>query len=244
MDIRFLKKIGFSDKEAQLYLSLLRLGPSSVRRLAEVSGLNRGTAYDLLKSLQEKGVVSFYDKESKQHFVAENPEKLFTVLKQQAEDLQQADQELGKLVPELQALYHKGGERPIARYFGKKDLNLVLEDVLSTCAESEEKLYRIYSAEGLRHYLYTGFPSFSDARVGKGVRVKVIALGDGGELRGLDERKWLPTAEHTPTYIIIYPGKVASISLNAQGDPVAVVVENDGVYETQKEIFEALWGRL
>ena len=46
VDISLLKKLGFTDKCAQVYLALLRLGPSSVRALAEESGLNRGTTYD------------------------------------------------------------------------------------------------------------------------------------------------------------------------------------------------------
>ena len=92
--------------------------------------------------------------------------------------------------------------------------------------------------------MYDDFPSFSDVRVAKGINVKVIAIGKGGELRGMDERKWLDLESETPTYIIIYPGKTAYISLNAKKEPVGVVIENDGVYETQKGIFDQLWKTL
>lgn len=244
MDINFLKKLGFSDKEAKIYLALLSLGPSPVRKLADYSGLNRGTAYDSLKWLQEQGVVSFYNKESKQYFVAENPEKLYDVIHRQEADLRDVNQQLEKVVPELQALYNSGGERPVARYYEKKNISEILEDVLACCEKAGEKEYRIYSVEGLREYLYENFPNFSDVRIGKGIRVKVIAIGDGGELRGLDERKWLKQKIKTPTYIFIYPGKTAYISLDAKKEPIGVVIENDGVYETQKQIFDSLWNVL
>ena len=65
MDIAFLKKLGFNDKTAKIYLALVKLGPSSVRSLAEFCGLNRGTTYDALKWLQEQSMVSFYRKKSK-----------------------------------------------------------------------------------------------------------------------------------------------------------------------------------
>ena len=78
-----LNKLGFSDKSAKVYLALLQLGPSSVRKLAEFCELNRGTTYDTLKWLQEKGIVTFYQKETKQYFVAENPEKLLNLAKNQ-----------------------------------------------------------------------------------------------------------------------------------------------------------------
>jgi HTH-type transcriptional regulator, sugar sensing transcriptional regulator len=244
MNIHLLKKLGFSDKSAEIYLALLKLGPSAVRTLADHVGLNRGTTYDALKWLQEQGVVTYYKKDSKQHFIADNPETLHRMIHRQEEALKRIDTEIEKHLPELKALFHKGGERPVARYFSKKEINRILEDVLAVCEESEEKEYQIYSAEGLREYMYEGFPTFSDVRIAKGISVKVIALGEGGELRGLDERKWLKSKSDTPTYIILYPGKTAYISLNAKQEPVGVVIENDGVYQTQKSIFDILWKTL
>lgn len=244
MDVNLLKKLGFSDKYAKVYLALLRLGPSSVRNLADATDLNRGTTYDALKWLQEKGVVNFYKKDSKQQFVAENPDKLHALVTEQKQELDVVDRQLDKVIPELHALYNKGGERPVARYVSGKELRLILEDVLETCEQTEEAEYRIYSAEGLREYLYKHFPTFSDVRIAKGISVKVIAIGGGGELRGLDERKWLQKKHAAPTYILIYPGKTAYISLDAKEEPVGVVIENNGVYETQKYIFDALWETL
>ena len=244
MDINLLKKLGFSDKYAKVYLTLLRLGPSSVRNLADATSLNRGTTYDALKWLKEKGVVNFYKKDSKQLFVAENPDKLHKMVLEQRENLDVVDQQLDRLIPELHALYNKGGERPVARYFTGKELRQILEDVLLTCEQDEEPEYRIYSAEGLREYLYRDFPTFSDVRIAKGISVKVIAIGDGGELRGLDERKWLPKKDGIATFIIMYPGKTAYVSLDAKEEPIGVVIENEGVYQTQKQIFDSLWSTL
>ena len=132
----------------------------------------------------------------------------------------------------------------MARYVEKAQISSILQDVLDTCADDPEQMYRIYSAENIREDLYDGFPTFSDVRVARGIRVRVIALGKGGELRGLDERKWLPIEKSTPTYIIIYPGKTAYISLTAQGEPMGVVIENAGVYETQRVIFDEFWASL
>lgn len=244
MDIDILRKIGFSDKYSQVYLTLLRLGPSSVRGLAEASGINRGTAYDALKWLEERGLVSFYEKEAKQYFVAEDPERLRDVLERRTLEVNEAERSLASFIPELKSLYHKGGERPVARYFERDELHLILEDVLSTCESRGDLLYRIYSTAGVREFLYDQFPTFSDVRVAKGIRVKAIAVGDGGELRGLDERKWLKMPLSKPTYMIIYPGKTASISLDAKEEPMGVVIENEGVCEMQRTVFEEVWKHL
>ncbi|MFA6486557.1 MAG: helix-turn-helix domain-containing protein [Candidatus Magasanikbacteria bacterium] len=241
MHIEILKKLGFSDKSAQVYLGLLALGPSSVRSLAKQVEMNRGSIYESLKWLREKGLVSFYEKDAKQFFVAEDPNKLRDLVTHQAEDLKEADKKITALLPELKSMHDKGGKRPVARYYEKNDVRKILEDVLDKCSSIPDAEYRVYSDARIREYLYEGFESFSDARIARGIKVKVIAIGDGGELRGLDERKWLKVKNITPTYTIIYAGQVAFVSLDAKHELVGVVIDNDGVYETQKQIFEELW---
>src|SRR3990167_8937296 len=107
-DIALLKKIGFSDKSAKVYLSLLQLGPSSVRTLGEYSGLNRGTTYDALNWLKDRGLVSFYKKDTKQQFVAESPEHLHRLVKEQKEELGEVEKKLDRVVSELEAVHHTG----------------------------------------------------------------------------------------------------------------------------------------
>jgi len=150
MDINTLKKLGFSDKMAQLYLVLLGLGPSSVRKLAESTPLNRGIIYEILKDLQELGVVKYYKEETKQLFIAEDPEKLREIIFQREQELKEVGNGLNKLIPELQALYNPGGDRPVAKYYTHDEIYLILEDVLQVCEQSPEKEYLVYSAEGLR----------------------------------------------------------------------------------------------
>ncbi|MCK5266986.1 MAG: helix-turn-helix domain-containing protein, partial [Spirochaetes bacterium] len=64
-----LRKFGLKDKEIKIYLTLLTLGPSSVRKIALEANINRGTGYDILKKLIEMGLVSHYEKKSYQYFV-------------------------------------------------------------------------------------------------------------------------------------------------------------------------------
>ncbi|MFH1789570.1 MAG: helix-turn-helix domain-containing protein [bacterium] len=239
-----LKTIGFPEKAANIYLVLLGLGPSSVRKISEKTALNRGTVYDNLKWLQDKQLIGFFKKDKKQLFVVEDPEKLLNLIKNKSEELKDIEKQLDDYIPELKSLYNKGGQRPIARYYDCKEIHEILEDLLQACENSEEKLYRIYSAAGVREYLYNDFQTFSDVRISKSISVKAIAIGKGGELRGMDERHWLEADTDTPTYILIYPGKTAYISLNAKDEPVGVVIENSGIYETQKVIFDNLWNKF
>jgi HTH-type transcriptional regulator, sugar sensing transcriptional regulator len=244
MDMGTFKKLGFSEKETAVYVSLLSLGPSSVRILSKKTEINRGSVYEALKWLREEGLVNLYEKDSKQYFAAEDPSKLHELVHARERELHSVQKELKGVVAELKSVYDRGGSRPVARYYEKGEIRQILEEVLVVCETSGEMEYRVYSDANIREYLYEGFESFSDARVAKNIQVKVVAIGGGGELRGLDERKWLKIKNSAPTYTLIYPGHTAYISLNAVGELVGVVIENDGVYETQKAIFDELWNTL
>ena len=55
---QLMMKTGFSEKETELYVSLLKIGEATVDECAKVSGVRRTTAYQLMKKLVEKGLVA------------------------------------------------------------------------------------------------------------------------------------------------------------------------------------------
>jgi len=88
MEIRaYLKDFGLSSKEIEVYLALLNGGAQPVRKIAADTGVNRGTTYDILKSLIAQGLVSYYHKKTHQYFIAEDPEKLTDAITQKERQL-------------------------------------------------------------------------------------------------------------------------------------------------------------
>ncbi len=241
-----LKSFGLSDKEVAVYLALVELGPSPVRTVAVKAAVNRGTTYDILKSLLKEGLVSYFNKATKQYFVAEPPEKLLTALEHKEKNIAELKTTINKNLPELQALYEREGNTPQVRlYEGASGVRQILEDVLVTMQSQKEKTYYVYSSSTLRSNVYEAMPDFSKKRISKKIKVHTIALGPGGQLMGLDERKWIPESkELQATYEIMYGGKVAHISLNLGNEPTGVVIENADIYRTQKMIFEFNWSKL
>jgi HTH-type transcriptional regulator, sugar sensing transcriptional regulator len=244
ISLDILHKAGIPDKAAQVYVALLTRGPSSVRGVADACGMNRGSAYDYLKQLQELGLVLHMDGRGRQQFTAEHPRAIERLLGEKNTQITEAKTLLTRVLPELEALYHSGGEKPIARYLERRDFPALLVDVLDSCDAAGVTQYRLYSAEALQPYLYEEFPTFSDARIARGIAVRTIAFASGGHLRGLDERRVLASEQRTPTAIIVYPKKTAYISLSLAGEPVGVVIENDGISAMQTALFDALWQTL
>ncbi len=244
---QLLKDFGLSDKEISVYLALVALGPSPVRLVGEKAEINRGTTYDILRSLQDLGLVSFFDKEAKQYFMAEDPEKLITALDERKKNIDKVKSELNEHLPELRALFQISGDKPrVSLYEGMDGVRQILEDVLDVMDEVNPSEYYVYSSAGLRGNVYEAMPDFSNRRIKRGISVKTLALGNGGQTVGLDERKWLPTGgkEFKSTYEIIYGNRVAHISLDVGQNPVGVIIQNSGIYETQKFIFNSLWEKI
>lgn len=244
-----LKNFGLSEKEIAVYLALIDLGPSSVRDIAAKSKVNRGTTYDILKSLIAIGVVSYYNKESKQYFMAEEPEKLLSALDQKKEDLNEVRQSIQENLPLLKTLFEKQGGKPVVKFYeGSKGVRQIFEDVLEEVSAAKDKTYYLYSSATAedRKNVYGAMPDFSKKRIAKKISVKIISLGEDGSLVGLDERKKMPVKAHglKATHEIIYAGKVAHISIDSNENPVGVVIQNQEIYNTQKTIFEFNWNQL
>ncbi len=242
-----LEQLGLSPKEVKVYVTLLKEGPSSVRQMASATGINRGTVYDSLKNLQAMGLARFYNKETKQYFVAEPPVKLEELARDRMDELKRADEKLARVIAELDSFYDGGSSRePVARmYEGADGIKVILLDVLASMEEAKEKEYFVYSSSAVRDAgLYAAFPTYTAERLDARIRVKNISLGKGGSTAGLDERKWIPATEGSPTYILIYAGKVANIFLDNKGELVGLIIDNKGIYDTQKLLFASLWERL
>ncbi len=243
--VPILKQLGFSEKEIKVYLSLLKNGPSSVRMLAEASGVNRGTTYDILKSLKENGLVSYYHKDTKQFFVAEDPSALNRTLENKIDNLESVRESLTNAIPELKSLFNAAGEKPVVKYYeGSQGVKVVLSDVLETTEHSKEKRYYVFSSSAIREYIYKAFPTFTKERIRKKIRIQSIAMGHKGSVAELSEKKSLDTKKSSPTYILIYPGKVAMISVNSSKQPLALIIEDEALCLTQKQLFEFIWQAL
>lgn len=240
-----LQSLGYSDKEIAVYLAVLSHGPAPVRKIASAAEVNRGTSYDILRSLMEQGLVSYYHQEKKQYFVAENPERLLAVIDGRAEHLLAAKKEIVEALPQLSSMFSRAGEKPVVRYYeGLIGIRRILEDVLETVAARHERSYVVYSSANIREVLYRAFPDYTKRRIAEKISVRVIAIDSGGEEAPLSERRWLRHAQGAPNYILIYGTKTAFISIGANGEPRGVLVEDVGTSATQQILFESLWGHL
>ncbi|TPE55226.1 TrmB family transcriptional regulator [Maribrevibacterium harenarium] len=240
------EQLGLTSRETKLYQTLLKLGPTSIRDIASHSGINRGSAYESLKELQAKGVVSYFPKGKRRFFMAESPEILLNLAQERKQRLEKTIETLKHtVIPDLIQSQPKLHHTDVRYYEGDDGIEWVLRDILNVVSQQDHKEYCVFSSKPIRPYLYRPFPTYTKQRVKLGINVKVIALGDGGEDAELSQRKWIKTEGAVDaSYIAIYPPKCAIISLARENFPSAVVLESNDIAKAQQIIFDTLWRLL
>jgi len=246
MNDKIFEQLGLSQREVILYRTLLTLGPASIRNIAEQSGINRGTAYECLKEMQLKGVVTYLPKGKRRYFAPRDPDVLLEMAEEKRQSLNNAIEQLkSRVIPDLNHLRPDFTAANVQFYEGDAGIELVLKDMLTTVSSQKKKEYCVFSSKPIRPHLYRPFPNFTNQRVQKGIGVRVIAIGEGGEDAELSERKWIRTEGHVDAaYIAIYPPKCAIISLASENYPTAVVIDSAEVAAAQQIVFDTLWGLL
>ncbi|MFH1849788.1 MAG: helix-turn-helix domain-containing protein [archaeon] len=223
-----LREYGLGEKETRVYVSLLQTGLAPVHRIAEKSRIQRTTTYDVLKSLKEKGLVSFVEKDRKTFFEAVDPAKLISALREKENRIKQ-------ILPDLISMKESALEKPkVTVYEGKTGLVSILEDILKT----KDDFLCLASKKALLRMLEFYFPNFVKRRVKLGIRAKLV-LDAKPIVTEQTEYKIVNKRFNTATWI--YAEKVAILSLTSR-EPMGVIIENKEIADSQRMMFDLIWG--
>ncbi|OGL66779.1 hypothetical protein A2856_03370 [Candidatus Uhrbacteria bacterium RIFCSPHIGHO2_01_FULL_63_20] len=114
--LKELRRLGLSEKEAQVYVASLELGPATVQDISHKSRVNRATTYVMIEALSERGLMSSFQRGKKRYFVPESPDHLKHLLRHERTEIEQKEESLGKVLPMLLALFNVEGAKPQIRY--------------------------------------------------------------------------------------------------------------------------------
>ena len=173
---KYLKEIGLSEKEAEVYLALLQGDNFSILDLAKKTKINRTTIYPVIKSLAEKGLVSETVTNSKTSYQAESPERLETYLERQKILLDENTKKIKDIIPQLKSVQREMGERPVVKYFeGREGIISGIEEDLFKDRDSNERAYMVYPKDLVDEvFKKEETTKFKSQRVGK--KIKGISI--------------------------------------------------------------------
>lgn len=96
-----LNKLGLTNGEARVYLSLLKLGSAKVGAIVRDSTISYSKVYDVLQRLSIKGLVSQIIVENIKHFNAVEPYRLHEYIKGKEEELDTQKRIIDEIIPQL-----------------------------------------------------------------------------------------------------------------------------------------------
>jgi sugar-specific transcriptional regulator TrmB len=230
-----LKQIGLGHNESKIYLTLLKLGPSTAGRIAKEANIDRSAGYDSLKALIKKGLVSYAIEANRKKFASSNPSRLKEYLKEKEELVD-------NVLDNLKFMFKNTEEKSQVNMFrGFKGLKTVFEDILENAKGSENLVIDSSGqfAEKMPYYM----PHFK-----KGLEINKIKVRH--ILRKSGEKKIHPSKTTTIRY---FPGEIneSIMTTNIYSDkialilwtdvPEAVIIKNKASADAYRSYFEILW---
>ncbi|MFC1678389.1 TrmB family transcriptional regulator [Patescibacteria group bacterium] len=243
MDYRELEYLGLSEKEAKVYLAALELGKSPVQKIAQKAGVNRATTYVIIEGLMKKGLISSIQKDKKQLFNAEAPEKLNLLFREQVMAIQRKQEYLDKLLPDLRSLKASDKDKPSVRYFeGRDGMRVIAEEIFNTKHDDDVRM--IYSYDLLlKMFTEEEIAEMRKKRQNKHIPAKIITNDDQNRLKTDAEVLRILTKEYgICSDIAIYGNKTRMIT--QKSNPAGLIIENKEISKTLKILFDIAWEYL
>lgn len=230
-----LQELNLSSKEVEVYVSLLMLGSQGATAIAKKAKLNRVTTYHLLKSLMEKGLVSYTIKSGIKSFQAANPKAILRTLREKEE-------KFSSIVPYLESIKESVLEHPNIEIFeGKEGLKSIMDDWINT----KQNIIGIGS-ESLDEVIGFYFPHFIKTRVKDNIKIRIMFQKSkySQQMKKKDKLELRETriikCGNLTTGIYVY-GHKASFLTFLKEQPLGLVIEDKSIVQTIKTMLELLW---
>lgn len=239
-----LQGLGFTEKEAKVYIGLLELGEATALELSQKTGLNRATIYVTLAGLEKRKLVGQIENHKKTLFSIEHPLQILDLLEKEKNNVEIKIHLAKSLMPELEMLEKVTGEKAKVKFYeGKEGIAMLQKDILRSRPKETLEIFNL-------NIILKNFPVAKDdhRQVFRKRKMpgRVIVMYDpkikipflpplpGKEMRYLPLNKYPFNSE-----IVLYNDKAILMSL--QGKLMGVLIQNKAIVGGLSYLFELAW---
>jgi sugar-specific transcriptional regulator TrmB len=236
MDIKIaLKEYGLTDKEINVFLSLLSLGAVKIQEIQKRIGLPRTTVYNTLNYLMEKGLVSKIISKGVSLYSTTEPERLKDVLEEKKKLIE-------SIIPELNSMKSLIKESSkIEMYEGFKGIYTILSDVFKI---KQEVCYfgGYHNSLAILQHL----PEHARLlRLERHIHARIVIEQSEEEIfhtkkyKDITQMRFLDSMKDFPCMMFVYGNKIAMYTL--EGDLIGSIIKNQQIAQAMKMIFDMYW---
>lgn len=121
---KIIEQLGYTAREAKVYLAALSLGECHISDIAEKVKLPRTSVQTIVDKLHKNGLMNFYVMRRYKYWVAENPERLLANLKRREEMMLEALPKLNTLKKESRSSKHPDPSKSLGLLHMLADVSL------------------------------------------------------------------------------------------------------------------------
>lgn len=243
MEISQLEKIDLKEKEAKVYIALLKVGPSLANQLSKKTSIIRSSIYDHLDILLDKGFISYVIKSGKKYFQAVDPQK---IIEKFNEDKLKEEQILKDLVPQLIKLQNTSSKKSKIEVFEGKE---GMKSAMSYILKDNPKEILVSGSSGVGYKLLPFYlEHWHKERAKRKIKLKIIynnipeakeRIKKGPSLN-YSEIRFIDFNHASLTGTLIYNNKILLTIWDLE-NPFAILIENENIAKSYKNNFQVIW---
>ena len=249
------RDFGLSEREVQIYLTLLEIGPQPASVLARRFGLPRSTAQFVAEKLATSGFVRKLDQKGVTTYAAKDANALRHFFETQKnntlEQYRRYEDQLTEVTPMLNKLASINDQRPKVSYYqGVKEVQQLFEDVIAT-GEQVDFISAIGSTcpEIVKYLRESYVPRRKKQMTHKTATRTIVVEGSTGSsymATNYDADQYVqkvisPDVFNAKVNIQIYGNKVALYAAHDVASAHGVLIQSDSISSALRAMFGVLW---
>ena len=247
--LKKLQEIGLKEKEALVYIELLKLGTQPASVVARRIGIPKSTGNFNLEMLVKKGFATKAKKGTAFLYTAEDPNVIIEMLnyekRKNAKEIDNRITSLNSVVTELKSIQFGNVQKPeITFYEGEEGLVKLYESILSVNKPIDSFEDKGDMVELIPDYV----EEYIKKRIKKKLFNRVISPSDNPNntsvKSGFREGRFIDKAKYPFTGDIKITGDCVGICSFQKGNVVGIMVKHKDIANNFRIIFEELWKRL
>ncbi|NCO05297.1 MAG: hypothetical protein GW939_04105 [Candidatus Magasanikbacteria bacterium] len=242
MHFEALEHLGLSEKDAEVYQTLLKIGPSTIQTILDAVPYKRGDLYNIITSLEEWDLIEKKETDKKKTYTAKHPSKLEDIIQRQHQELEQQKNTLQDVLGNLTSMYNLSYHKQGVQYFeGKQGIINAYEKLL----DIREPIDSIEDKGEMGKFISDYLKKFIKKRISREIFNRVIAPSTNEinitSRKELRETRTIKVTEFPfEMDIKICKNTLLFVTLKKES-AIAIMIEDPIIAHNFRILFQFLW---
>jgi sugar-specific transcriptional regulator TrmB len=246
-EVSALRRLGLTEYEARIYLTLVRMGPLKASEVSFFGHVPRTKTYGSIRELERKGLLSVISGRP-ELYVPSNPAEVLTpIIERLSREIEESEEIVQKLILSYESskLIRRGVSKETTEFLKIEGRRNVIDRVGQMLSDSKKSVKFCVSAQGLVR-MYKAHYGVLEAARKRGVTVKVMSAGSlksevAKELSEIVELRQM--SKHFKTGLILVDGREMLV-VESSPDDSKIDYGSDTAFWTRNKIFTELYDEL